>query len=243
MPAAYVQSASGDWSSGTTFTASITTSAANLLAVLVWVYSSNASDKFSSIADDASSTYTLIDVRSDAVGGVASSIRTFYVKNVSAGAKVVTVTATDGSLTGARVMIHEYSGCDTSSPLDQHTTANQNNPGTGADAVTTGSVTTTTNGQAIFAATLDVFQSGTAPSAGTGYTGRLSFTTNVLGASESQIQAAAGAIAGTFTAAVSDTNSNYQSAIATFKAEAVVPPDTRGAPLSTIFRLRGYRGY
>ena len=136
----------------------------------------------------------------------------YYAANISGGACSITVTMS-GTAVLLAVRLHEISGAATASPLDQHAGAVQSSPGTGANAVTTGSVTTTTNGQYIFAA---MVSTGTStPSAGTGYTG---VGGTGSGISEYQVQGSAGSIAGTFTQATE--GFNVASILMTFKEDA-----------------------
>jgi hypothetical protein len=117
--------------------------------------------------------------------------------------------------------VQEISGADTSSPLDQCALNFQATPGTGSNAVTSGSVTTTTDGQFIFGASRGNVSSqtvthGTSPNV---------FTADYeAGAArgllnEHFIQSTQGAIAATGT---SDTGGaiNQITGIMTFKAAA-----------------------
>lgn len=217
---AFVQSTQGVWTSGTSFTASITATNGHLLVVSVFVHS-DGSDFYSSTSDGASNTYSSIDSLSDNISGAFFHTENLYVKNMIGGSLTITVSLT-GTPVDARILVHEYSGADTTAPLDVHKIgARQDNPGTGTDALTSTSVTTTTNGQCVVGFThgSQDFTSVGAVSAGTGYTGRESVL-NRVSRSEDQIQSSSGSIAATFTSPYSDINTRFWTGIATFKAAA-----------------------
>jgi hypothetical protein len=121
-----------------------------------------------------------------------------YVSNVTGGACTITATfnASMNSNYDVTIIAHEVSGIATTDPYDGSTIQTQDSPGTGANALTSGNIITTSNGDYIFAATGDTGYSSTA-TAGTNYTGRVSGDDGTR--SEDRIQAAAGSIAGTFT--------------------------------------------
>lgn len=170
----------------------------------------------STVADSLTQTFTSAVNVTD---GATFSLATFYFANSAAGADTVTVTFA-GAVTYASLQCAEYSGVATSSPLDQFTSNNQTTPGTGSNAITSGNVTTTTNGQLIVGWTTAFTVGAGTVSAGTGYTGR----TNVFGDTifEDQVQASAGVIAATFT--TTSATSNYLTIITTYKAPAASTP-------------------
>ncbi len=85
----------------------------------------------------------------------------WYAQNSIAGATTVTATLA-GTATFGQIRIHEYSGVAVSGALDQVGSNTQTDVGTGTDAVTTGQVTTTSNGQLIFGLTGTINNSSTA---------------------------------------------------------------------------------
>ena len=91
----------------------------------------------------------------NATGGSGGHQAIRYAKNVLSGANTVTCTMT-GSATALTLDIFEKSGVDRTSPLDQSKLAQQVDPGTGTDAVSSGSVTTTADGELILGGTLQV---------------------------------------------------------------------------------------
>lgn len=91
----------------------------------------------------------------NATGGSGGYQAIRFAKNVLAGANTVTCTLT-GAATFSTLDIFEKSGVDRTSPLDQSKLTQQVDPGTGADAISSGSVTTTADGELILGATLQV---------------------------------------------------------------------------------------
>lgn len=216
---AYVQSA-GTTGSGTSMSVAYPSnvSTGSLLITALSVGSG-----VSSVTDSLGQSETTL--AGEITDGSTFCIRVSYYVNSAAGADTITVNFT-GSAGFGSVAIHEYSGVATASALDKTTTNNQVNPGTGTDAITTGSVTTTTDGQLIFgfAAQYDSVASTTA--GGTGYTERQDPFGDTP--TEDRIQTSAGAIAATFTAG--NASQDFFSWIATFKAAVAAS----GAPTRTL---------
>lgn len=208
-------------SSGTTLAIAYgsNVTAGNLLVCHIY-----ANHGISGVADSRSQTFTSAVNVTD---GATYSLATFYYANTTGGADTVTVTFA-GAITYASLQCSEYSGVATSSPLDKFASNSQTTPGTGANAVTSGSVTTTTDGQLIVGWSTALTVGAGTTSAGTGFTGR----TNVFGDTlcEDQVQTSAGGIAATFT--TTSATSNFITLITTYKAPAATVP-SYGA------RLRG----
>ncbi len=91
----------------------------------------------------------------NATGGSGGYQAIRYAKNAIAGANTVTCTLT-GSATASVLDIFEKSGVDRTSPLDQSKLTQQVDPGTGTDAISSGSVTTTADGELILGSTLQI---------------------------------------------------------------------------------------
>jgi hypothetical protein len=199
-------------SSGTTiaipFASNVT--AGGLLVCYIY-----ANHGISTVADSRSQTFTAaVNVTDNAT----YSLAIFYYANTTAGADTVTVTFA-GAITYASLQCSEYSGVATSSPLDKFASNSQTDPGTGANAVTSGSVTTVTDGQLIVGWSTALIVGTETISAGTGFSGR----TNVFGDTlhEDQVQSTAGAIAATFTNSLA--TADNITLIATFQASAPAP--------------------
>lgn len=212
MAIAHVQSAIGDWSSGTSYNTTLTATTGNLLVVSVHFYASNSSTDVSSISDGVN-TYTQIDTHTETLGGALIRLTTYYAKNITGGSLTLTTTLSASNVNASRTVIAEVSGADAGAPLDVHTVQSQTNPGSGTDAITSGSVSTSTSGQYVYGATIP--SNNSTFSAGTGFT---DVTHVALAAAEYQIQSAAGSIAATFTE--SGGTLTYFTAVATFKAAA-----------------------
>jgi hypothetical protein len=219
--------------SGTTialaFTSNVT--AGNLTVVGVsWGAAGGVIEALSSVADGLSNTYTRI-TNCDVVDSTNDQQHTIiYAKNIAGGACTITVTFT-ASRSNRGITIAEYSGADTSAPLDQSVSNFQTSPGTGTDAVTSTTKTTTANGELIAGIYTDSTSgAGTTVSAGTGFT-KQEDTGGTAGAIqivyEDQIQSSSGSIAATFTETA---NHRALSAMATFKA----PPAAGGTPERTM---------
>ena len=97
------------------------------------------------------------------------------------------------------ILVHEISGIDTTDVVDQSSFNNQANPGTFRNGATTGVVTTTRDGEYIFAGIMNDTVNRANFRAGTGYLQQLSVGTSVLKETEDQIQTTAGRIAATWT--------------------------------------------
>jgi hypothetical protein len=130
----------------------------------------------SSITDDKSNTYTLVDnaIKAGATNTWGTS---FFLQNITNGPTTITANFSQG-VRFNRMLLDEYSGVAASSPLDGHTAQNQNTPGTGANVVTSGNFTTASNGDLIigstvYLATNSAVTAGTSPLSYTLRTGDL----------------------------------------------------------------------
>lgn len=214
MAVALVQSAidaepfSGDATMPVAFGSNV---AANNLIVGAVTWDGN--HTLSSVTDSQGNTYTLETVVRD---GATPTVSLQVFHTIAGSSAACTVTATlSGNANRKAIVVHEVSGVQTTAGYrDKYAGQSQSNPGTGSNAVTSGSVTTTTDGQYIFGATGDPGYS-TGKTQGTGYT--LQETDGVMSilTSEDQVQTSAGSIAATFTI---DGFAVISTAIATFKA-------------------------
>jgi hypothetical protein len=239
MPGVYVQSAThAEQASGTTIAATFpgSTTTGNLIYLSV-AYSGNTAP--SGIADSpGGNTYTLIRTTYNATYGMSHS--TYYAKNITGGA-TPTVTVTWGASHDWEVLnVSEYSGLDTTAPLDQETGQYQTGVGTGADAVTSGAMTTTTVANCTLIASTQMPNSGgDSVSAGTSYT--LRAAAEPFFKTEDRNVSATGAYAGTFT--TSANTHELHTHVAAFKEGSAASPtissNLRGA-LSRTYRPRPY---
>src|SRR5262249_55854824 len=137
-----------------------------------------------------------------------------YAATVRGGANAVTVNL-GGAKGYRRIIVSEYSGVATVSPLDV-TAKNRAGGTTAANGVTSGSATTTVSGDLIFGVAMDDSGNFGTITAGTGFTRRTTLN-NMDMATEDMVQAAAGAKAATFTFSRADT---YLAQAAAFKLRA-----------------------
>lgn len=137
----------------------------------------------------------------------------FYAENASGGA--CTVTLTMSSSVDTYMLVSEASGVLTSGAFDGSAMNVQGSPGTGTDAVTSTSITTTADGDFIFCATQAAPGFSPTMTPGTGYTGRESGSNGLRLAD--RVQTSAGSIACTFT---SDNSGNIETitGVMAFKA-------------------------
>ncbi len=153
-----------------------------------------------------SNTITLNSITADCVSGnfVLLSNPTSYstVSRAAMGYAIInssgscTISANFSSAVNSQILFHEVSGINTSSPLDGSTMRSQTTPGTGVDAVSSGNITTTQNGDYIFGLGIDASQNSPTWTAGSGF-GLKASDTRIQ--SEDRIQTVAGSIAATFT--------------------------------------------
>jgi hypothetical protein len=197
-----------------TFDSNVT--AGNLIAL--GIYTNGDSGSFVSVSSVSgsscqSNTFTSsgTNPQADVVGN--GQMFLYYAKNISGGACTITVTVS-AAVVILRLHVQEISGADTAAPLDKTSGQFQNNPGLGTNAISSGSQTTTTNGQYIFGFTCNG-NGGSTLSAGTGFTIR---DQDGASAGEWQVQTSAGSIAATFTQ--SGEMGNHLTGMMTFKEAA-----------------------
>lgn len=188
---------------------------------LICVQSGNDSGSASAsgYADTLSNSYAAVVVSANNVSA-QQRIDASYCKNISGGSCTVTATFT-ASTSWRHIHVSEYSGADTTAPLDK-SAGNTGTSGSGSS----GAQTTTTNGQLIYGGSGNGLNT-----AGTGFTA-LSSGTNYTNMSEYQIQTSAGSIDATFTGS----SSSWCVIMMTFKEASGggggrTTKNTRSAPL------------
>ncbi len=218
-----------------TLTSNVT--AGNLIAVAV-SYDNNqpgTATVLNSVTDTLGNTYVI--VRTILTAGPAQKTSIAYAKNVAGGANTITANLSQ-TVCCKTIMVHEISGADLTAPLDGATGSGQGqvNPGTGANAVTSGNLTTTVNGDYIFGVTInDSNDASLVITAGTGETQQLSSLTAAGNAmmTEDKTQATAGAIASTFKFSVSVATTSAATLQMAFKAKPSLQVDPGVASAST----------
>ena len=216
--ASRIQSKSTSTGSATSTTIAATFSAAvtsgNLVCGFV-TWGNDTTTLLTNVTDDKSNTYTI--VRRTPTAGSGQTLASFYCANITNAPTIIT--ATFSSAIGYRgILFHEVNGVNT---LDVETGQYQATPGTGTDAITSGAITTTSNGEYIIGGVVDSSGSQALPyyTAGTGY-GKVeeagaSGATNCC--TEDLIQSSAGSIAATFTQSLAHKQTTL---IMTFKQSA-----------------------
>ncbi|MBI2023163.1 hypothetical protein HYT01_01190 [Candidatus Giovannonibacteria bacterium] len=175
-----------------------------------------------SVTDNKGNSYTLKTRAEDA--GNTQSIQAFYAKNITGGATHTITANINGSCSFRAIAVHEVSGVDTTAPDDGSNQQFQSAPGTGTNALTSGSFTTSANGDYIFSATQDTSANTASHTAGT----TISYTRVTNGssadvdfASEWGTQTTAGSVAGTWT---SNENNGHVTAAIGLKPAAGAGP-------------------
>lgn len=212
MAIAHVQTKAGATVGHTTNTVDLTfdssTTSGNLIVVAVTSY--GATQTCNTVTDTKGNTYTKIGSVNRSPGD--DTIDLFYAKNITGGASH-RIDVTMANTENIGIAMSEYSGADTSSPLD---TNNNSGNGTGSTA-TSGSITPSVNNCLIFVGGTDQRLATTTVTAGSGYTLRAMAGTadnSVRVYSEDQIQSTAAAITGDFAIGTSVT---WAASIAAFK--------------------------
>lgn len=185
-----------------------------------------------SVTDNQGNTYNLESVVTDT--GYAENYCAFSRTNITNGPTVITANFS-ASVDFRFLVVDEFSGGSAASADERDGAAHggqiQLAPGTGTDAVTSGSFTTTQNGDLIWGATGDT----SLANAGTGFSAGTSDATDISKQSEFRTQATAGAgTAATFTANINDHHVTFMIAIkAPGAAPAAQPyqPHYQRAPL------------
>jgi len=183
--------------------------ASNLIAVVTSWGTGTASP---TVTDTAGNSYTLATTAYSSTGD--QSLAIYYAKNIKSGANSVTVNF-GGSHAWRRILVLEYSGLDPANPVDV-SNLNRSSTTGGTDSGTSGTITTTANGDLILGAVENYSANGSVV-AGTGFTLRnyLNYNGVVETAVEDQVQTAAGSVAATFTFTKTD---SYIAEVVAFRA-------------------------
>lgn len=192
MAASHVQTVTNIDFGVSTLAVSVPTVAAGNTLIAFFSWLNNTSTV--TIADDRGNTWNTFRNptsagSSDGRGGIGVAL------NCAAGTTIVTATVAGGAVT-IEMHVMEFVPPDANSAVDQHNALGQVNPGTGVDATRSGTITTTQAGDALAAASFDVSNTSLPTAGSAPWVTRGAGT---FGRSESQIQAAAGLVEGTFT--------------------------------------------
>jgi hypothetical protein len=184
---------------GTTIAVTLTVTAGSVLYVFV-CHDSTGTAGTIACADNVNGTYgAALDDVNDATN--AQRAAHFSFANSASGS--ITVTATLGTTHLAKgIWVVEIGGAKGISPLDGHAGQHQTSPGTGANAVSTGTISNTIQPAMLVAFGLVEDLTNGAPTAGTGFTSTktaFAFGGVALCRSENKTLSTTGAQAGTFT--------------------------------------------
>lgn len=158
-------------------------------------------DSITSITDDKSNTYTIIDTDTNTPDG--SKQTSFWLLNITNSPQTITANFSIASVS-TQIVVDEFSGVSASAVIDAHAITVQTSPGTGTDGVSSGSIVTSSNGDLIWAAVVDQHSTSPTISAGTGFTTGTNAAPFLKSVSEYQTQSTAGSIAATFTTTVNE---------------------------------------
>lgn len=190
----FIQEAHNDIdASATTIVITLAGVAAGSTITVFYGGSTAASTDLTGVSDPSNGTYTILD----RLAATGTAVGSFCKENVIGGS--LTITAAYATSVGFRRMyVREDSAA--ASALDGHNAQVSTAFGSGTDAVTSPSITTTANGDTIIGYVEDD-TSATIPTIGTGFTGRAGWT-NAAGDGhkvEDKAQSTAGAVASTYT--------------------------------------------
>jgi len=192
--------------------------------VIVFVSADTTSAVTVTVADDKGNSYIQSDFVNDP--GALQGGFVFFLGNVQGGPSIFTATF-GASNFSVELLFEEFTGiAATRDPRDGHIGADVVTPGNGANTISSGSITTTQDGDLVWGVCecVNSIISTHVPSVGTGFVlGQVSSGLTVDKTSEWQIQSAQGAIAATFGTSFGTTDS-YTAHVIAFKSSAIVAP-------------------
>jgi hypothetical protein len=228
MAFARVQGNSNNAGSGSSTTVAVTISAVGsgntICGVVSWVTSAAT---LNSVTDDKGNTYNRETTALDTSDGLSTAA--FSRTNITNAPVTITATWSIG-VTFRQILVDEFSGASTASTDERDGTAHggqfQANPGTAANGITSGTFTTSTNGDLIWGATVDgagtlaLATNGTSFSTGTQFN-----ATDYASQTEFRTQATAGSgTAATFTQAADVPRTTFMISIKPSAASDTLSP-------------------
>lgn len=212
-----------DGTTSTSVSVVLTSAVGSGHAVMGYVSYGDGSVGISSVTDDKSNTYTVVDQIADSPN--AQQYASFYLLNVTNAPQTITVNFT-GPFAFRAICVDEFSGIATTLALDGHTGQVQTGVGTGTNAATSGNTTTTAAGDLIYGMIGDDSNLTNLIAPGTGFLRLNSYDGAGNGlpmATEWALQgSASSATAATFTSAVG--SSTLITMVMAFKAAAAAAP-------------------
>ncbi len=223
MAILFVQSltAIGDPGTGTYTSAAFgsSTTSGNLIVVTV-SDDGGTLGGITSVTDSKSNTYTKVPNEFDG----ASTVSVWYAKNITGGASHTITVNYNTSITFASTCVaQEFSGVDTTAPLDVYTSTG----GTGT-STTSGATGTTAQNDELVIGSLAFFGATTTVTLGSGYTNLgTTHQTNAGVGMESKVVSSTGTQTATFTLGLSR---GWSTAVTTFKAASTGSPSASLSP-------------
>src|SRR5687767_4377264 len=152
----------GTWSTGGSWaTSALSVGANRILVAVVYHAGTGAAGDLTNgpcgvpLCDDQSNLWEFITTQNNVPGGQRTRLSMYYVRTPVNASTIVTTYAHAFLIDKAFTVVLEYSGADTTSPLNQFTSQQQATPTTSVNATTSGTVTTTTAGQCVVGASMD----------------------------------------------------------------------------------------
>lgn len=175
------------------------TTAGNMLVLLSRTSAGGGAPDITGVVDNASSAGWAVAQARYVANSAHNAV--WYCKNVNSGATSVTVTYSGGTPGTCKLAVLEYSGLDTTAPFIAVIHAEQTDPGTGTDAVSSGNYNLTTVPALVMGYSVLLDNSSITSTAGTGFTERVG--TNEFWMVEDKRNTSTGNTAATATTATS----------------------------------------
>lgn len=220
MAYAFVQqNANDNAASATTITVTLTPTAGDLLVFCVAGDSADTSSI--ALSDNLGSHNTFTQIGTDLLTASSQRCAWYFAANCKSGATTFTATFSAGTRFRT-IYVAEYSGIATTSPFLNGTRAESANPGTGTDAVSSGTANATSQPALVWGFGIDI-DGGTTPSAGTGFSSRTGVWSSAtcLGRPQDKRVTATGNVAATFTATTG--TDDHAAGVGIFAEAAVTP--------------------
>lgn len=236
MAFAFVQADAAGSSAGSSVSVTLSSAVGSGNTVLGTVsWGSTTLTNLTSVTDDKGNSYTIKDKVADATN--VQSAAFFVLGNITNAPKTLTANFS-GTLNFLEVGAAEYSGAAAAAdPSDGHIVSAVTAIGIGGGTASSGSLTTTVNGDLLVGLTVDT-NNGAAPTAGSGFTVDLSSATvQVTTAIEHETQTTAGATSATFT---SPSGGRYIVSLIAIKPAGAAFLAARNAPMLQAVKRAAY---
>ena len=205
---------SGGAGSPTVATGSFSVSAGNLLVCNVQYYSVTA---IASLSDTGGDIFS--QVASNNAGIWAGTAQQWYAKNTALAGSEIVILTLSFNVGYLWINCSQYSGADTVNPLDASAVGSNTSQACGANAMTTGTFSTSFANEVIVAGFAIQFTTST-PDVGTGYTLEQSTSDYTLWQEDQQVSSLQSGIAATFG---TSTCNFYYGIVGTYKQAGSIP--------------------